>query len=74
MQLYEWYKAKTFCCAFFAAAIMTMVAAATIVRFPPGLSNMVDLPLKTHSDLVFLADMNYFPTKPTVIFFVIFMA
>ena len=33
--LYEWYKAKTFCCAFFAAAMLTMVAAATIVRFPP---------------------------------------
>ena len=32
---YEWYKAKTFCCAFFAAAMLTMVAAATIVRFPP---------------------------------------
>ena len=29
--LYEWYKAKIFCCAFFAAAI----AAATIVRPPP---------------------------------------
>ena len=32
--LYEWYKAKAFCCAFFAVAMMTMVAAATIVRFP----------------------------------------
>ena len=32
---YEWYKMKTFCCAFFTAAMMTMVAAATIVRFPP---------------------------------------
>ena len=32
---YEWYKAKTICCAFFAAAMLTMVAAATIVRFPP---------------------------------------
>ena len=32
-----WYKAKTFCCAFFAAAMMTMVAAATIVRFHPVL-------------------------------------
>ena len=32
---YTWYKAKTFCCAFFAAAMLTMVAAATIVRFPP---------------------------------------
>ena len=28
--LYEWYKTKTFCRAFFAAAMMTMVAAATI--------------------------------------------
>ena len=35
VRLYEWYKAKTFCCAFFAAAMLTMVAAATIVRFPP---------------------------------------
>ena len=26
----KWYNAKTFCCAFFAAAMMTMVAAATI--------------------------------------------
>ena len=34
MRLYDWYKAKTFCCAFFAAAMLTMVAAATIVRFP----------------------------------------
>ena len=33
--LYELYKTKTFCCAFFAAAMLTMVAAATIVRFPP---------------------------------------
>ena len=33
--LYEWYKMKTFCCAFFAAAMMTMVPAATMVRFPP---------------------------------------
>ena len=32
---YEWYKAKTFCCVFFAAAMLTMVASATIVRFPP---------------------------------------
>ena len=38
MRLYEWYKAKTFCCAFFAAAMMTMVAAATIVRFLPVLT------------------------------------
>ena len=35
VRLYEWYKAKTFCCAFFAAAMLAMVAAATIVRFPP---------------------------------------
>ena len=35
MRLYEWYKSKTFCCAFFAAAMLTMVAASTIVRFPP---------------------------------------
>ena len=35
VRLYKWYKAKTFCCAFFAAAMLTMVAAATIVRFPP---------------------------------------
>ena len=35
VRLYDWYKAKTFCCAFFAAAMLTMVAAATIVRFPP---------------------------------------
>ena len=35
VRLYEWYKAKTFCCAFFAAAMLTMVAAATIVRFSP---------------------------------------
>ena len=34
VRLYEWYKAKTFCCAFFAAAMLTMVAAATIVRPP----------------------------------------
>ena len=34
VRLYEWYKAKTFCCAFFAAAMLTMVAAATIVWFP----------------------------------------
>ena len=32
--LYEWYKAKTFCCAFLAAAMTTMVAPATIVRSP----------------------------------------
>ena len=32
--LYKWHKAKTFCCAFFTAAMMTMLAAATIVRFP----------------------------------------
>ena len=35
VRLYEWYKVKTFCCAFFAAAMLTMVAAATMVRFPP---------------------------------------
>ena len=35
VRLYDWHKAKTFCCAFFAAAMLTMVAAATIVRFPP---------------------------------------
>ena len=34
--LYEWYKAKTFCCAFFVAAMLTMVTAANIVRFPPS--------------------------------------
>ena len=33
--LFEWYKAKTFCRAFFAAAMRTIFAAATIVRFPP---------------------------------------
>ena len=33
--LYEWYKAKIVWCAFFAAAMLTMVAAATIVRSPP---------------------------------------
>ena len=45
VRLYEWYKAKTFCCAFFAAAMLTMVAAATIVRFPPvtGQSANVDM-------------------------------
>ena len=32
--LFEWYKVKTFRCAFVAAAMLTMVAAATIVRFP----------------------------------------
>ena len=37
VQFYECCKAKTFCCAFFAAAMLTMVAAATIVRFPPVL-------------------------------------
>ena len=31
--LFEWYKAKTFCCAFVAVAMLTMVA--SIVRFPP---------------------------------------
>ena len=35
VRLYEWYKAKTICCACFAAAMLMMVAAATIVRFPP---------------------------------------
>ena len=35
VRLYEWCKAKTFCCAFFAGAMMRMVAAATIVWFPP---------------------------------------
>ena len=34
-RLFERYKAKTFCCAFVAAAMLTMVVAATIVRFPP---------------------------------------
>ena len=33
--LFEWYKRKTFCCAFVAEAILTMVAAATIVRLSP---------------------------------------
>ena len=35
LRLYEWYKAKTFCCAFFAVVMLTMVTAAAIVRFPP---------------------------------------
>ena len=40
VRLYEWYKAKTFCCAFFAVAMLTIVAAATIVRFPPVVSTL----------------------------------
>ena len=42
--LYEWYKAEIYCCAFFAAAMRTKVAAATIGWFPsvklwkPGMS------------------------------------
>ena len=40
VRLYEWYKAKTFCCTFFAAAMPTIVAAAIIVRFPPVVSTL----------------------------------
>ena len=43
MRLYEWYKAKTFCCAFFAAAMLTMVTSATIVRFPSVILSCVCL-------------------------------
>ena len=41
--LYEWHKAKTFFCAFFTAAMMTMVAAATIERFPPVLTHETNM-------------------------------
>ena len=47
-------KRKTFCCAFFGAAMLTMVAAATIVRFPPVisvLSNFIVMIQKMHLKL-----------------------
>ena len=34
--LYEWYKAKIYCCAFFAVAMMTMVAAGCVRRALPA--------------------------------------
>ena len=34
---------EAFCCAFFAAAMLTMVAAATIVRFPPVIHHKISI-------------------------------
>ena len=44
------YKAKTFCCAFFAAAMLTMVAAATIVRFPPVIWGTFPKPIRCYEN------------------------
>ena len=42
-RLYEWYKGKIFCCAFFDTALMKMVAATTIVRFPLVICDIIHL-------------------------------
>ena len=46
VRLYEWYKSKTFCCAFFAAAMMTMVP-------PVYRGDLIKSPRYTGGDFMF---------------------